>query len=416
MAMTLQESDSSLNMPILPLEIVLRILEFFKDDERTLLSACLVNKTWAEEATSILWRKDPPLPLLASLPNERGRYYAGKIRFLKAPRNESDGLKHDLTHLLFPRLNSVRIHETWQMSYQVRVEQFLTPQLEELYYDGSFDMETIFNVVSSRCPRLQRLHLSSPRGKNPWDSESLLRSLEKCKKLKSVTIECSPDNNVTEEVFFHLAGRERLESLVFCLRGHGKTSKFDIFNDWDIHSGRYFAQLRHLHIGLRSMAFVRLAPMFKSITRLTLDVRDNACGVLQTVATLPDLQHVVVDFKRKGTDLSQENVLALKALSKLQTLSLESSSVYESCASGLSDDVLEELVFSLKDLESIKLDIRHNLSISALWILARHCTRLQHCDVGIAAYELFAPDHAPWPLLPHLQSLKTDHLNVRGLK
>lgn len=63
-------------------ELVVMILNAI-DDAKTLASCALVNRMWAEEATTCLWRSDPPIDALLALDGpERLQYYADKIVLL----------------------------------------------------------------------------------------------------------------------------------------------------------------------------------------------------------------------------------------------------------------------------------------------------------------------------------------------
>jgi len=60
-------------------EIVSTILYTINDPE-TLRSCVQVNKLWADEATTCLWRSDPPIDALLALSSpDRVQYYANKI-------------------------------------------------------------------------------------------------------------------------------------------------------------------------------------------------------------------------------------------------------------------------------------------------------------------------------------------------
>ena len=91
-------------------EIVAMILEHLKDN-KALFAALQVNKLWADEATTLLWREYPQTMDLSSIEDvERLQYYADKISVLSIELNDDDYEGHrKIQNVRFPRLKYLSI-------------------------------------------------------------------------------------------------------------------------------------------------------------------------------------------------------------------------------------------------------------------------------------------------------------------
>jgi hypothetical protein len=72
----------------------------------TLVPSILVNRLWADEGTSILWRRYPHLPALREMSPERKQYYANKVSqifLLGPPPGHAETLEY-LDGLQWPNL------------------------------------------------------------------------------------------------------------------------------------------------------------------------------------------------------------------------------------------------------------------------------------------------------------------------
>ena len=103
---------------------------------RTLFACLQVNNFWADEATNVLWSRDPSIQRLANLPVEsRRQSYAAKIRTLDF--QYEDACYHpSFTAYSFPRLESLCIRAE-NLLHEEFALQYLQPRLQELELYGA---------------------------------------------------------------------------------------------------------------------------------------------------------------------------------------------------------------------------------------------------------------------------------------
>lgn len=105
----------------------------FLEFRPTLVPSILVNKLWADEGTSILWRRYPHLPALKEMALERRQYYANKVHqlFAMSPAaGDADTLAY-LDELNWPNLKSLELEVDFQR-HGVKFMRMLHPNLETL--------------------------------------------------------------------------------------------------------------------------------------------------------------------------------------------------------------------------------------------------------------------------------------------
>lgn len=111
---------------VLP-EIVAAVITQMDHDLPTIRACARVNELWAEEATSQLWRSNPPIHALAALPGDRLQYYADKIVDLQFSAYECK-FHHHFTFTVFPRLETIVMHGS-EYNQDLYLEQYLQPRL-----------------------------------------------------------------------------------------------------------------------------------------------------------------------------------------------------------------------------------------------------------------------------------------------
>ena len=118
-------------------EMVASILEHVIQ-RRTLFACTQVNKLWAEESTTVLWRHYPPVNALAKLDNaSRIQYYAYKIRDLVFRDGHDMQMLPMLSMTRFPGLVSIQVG--WGGNVRSREEDLLTflqPSLKYFIANG----------------------------------------------------------------------------------------------------------------------------------------------------------------------------------------------------------------------------------------------------------------------------------------
>lgn len=141
-------------------EIVAAILEQLHD-RKALFAALQVNKLWADEATTLLWRVNPPIRAFILIEDsERLQYYADKISSLHICCMYEDELEYHLKleHLCFPRLGQLAMAIFGYKNEQI-LSQYLRPNLRTFQYDGVPISNYCLMQIQARCPVLQECRL-----------------------------------------------------------------------------------------------------------------------------------------------------------------------------------------------------------------------------------------------------------------
>ncbi|KAF2112356.1 hypothetical protein BDV96DRAFT_498011, partial [Lophiotrema nucula] len=103
----------------------------------TLVPCVLVNKFWADEATSVLWKRYPHLPALKNMTPERRQYYANKVHqifSLGPPPGHPENMEY-LDGLRWPGLKSLEIEIDFSR-HGARFLPMLHKELEHLELSG----------------------------------------------------------------------------------------------------------------------------------------------------------------------------------------------------------------------------------------------------------------------------------------
>jgi len=109
----------------------------FLEFRPTLVPSILVNRLWADEGTSILWKRYPHLPALKAMEPTRRQYYANKIQriFTMGPPPEGSQSLDYLDDLTWPSLKSLELEVDLQR-YGAKFSSMLHPDLEHLEISG----------------------------------------------------------------------------------------------------------------------------------------------------------------------------------------------------------------------------------------------------------------------------------------
>ena len=155
-------------------EIVSAILEQLHCNT-WLCAALQVNKLWADEATMLLWRVDPPIQCLIQISNvERRQYYANKITSLEMKGPDESTLQH-LQNIRFPRLTHLLIHLCLQRAKE-HLYDFLQPTSRSFHYDvWNLPLESL-QQLTTRYPDLSVRSLQTLMG--PMPLRDLVRILD----------------------------------------------------------------------------------------------------------------------------------------------------------------------------------------------------------------------------------------------
>lgn len=119
----------------------------FLEFRPTLVPSILVNKLWADEGTSILWKRYPHLPALKGMDADRRQYYADKaqrIFSLSPPPGHSETLDY-LDGLMWPNLKSLELEIDFQR-YGMKFASMLHAEVEHVELSGLQSGESTYFV------------------------------------------------------------------------------------------------------------------------------------------------------------------------------------------------------------------------------------------------------------------------------
>ncbi|KAI9799228.1 MAG: hypothetical protein M1826_005543 [Phylliscum demangeonii] len=379
-------------------DILLKVLEYLADDVPSLLSAILVDKTWAEEGTNVLWRKRP-VDHLAAIPDSRRQLYAGKIYTLSFAGDDESAYHEVFRHLRFPRLKRLTVDAYRPRNHgKLWIGQYLQPSLESFEFYGGDLAEELLDVLALQCPRLRKITIDNPGDR--LDPERFLQFLKNRKSLVSLDFVAGMDHLVTKDMLCYLASRDNLERLVL-----GK-----LFGLADIEAAfegnpTPFKHLRDLRLRLESNAVPALVSAVRSVTELSLEIEDDRCRVLPAIASMKDLCSLEVMF-RQNEALPSAEIATLQALTQLRKLILQPWVPGEKTlqALTLTDEDFIQLVTKLPHLRRLTFQAQCNLSVAVLHALSASCPSLACCEL-LGSYELQALDAERVPLFPNLRLL-----------
>lgn len=224
-----------------------------------------------------------------------------------------------------------------------------------IFAGGAPLAEESFDLLETRCPRLQKIHVESiPESIRP---RRVLRFLQNCKHLRSIGLHREADALENDQIHAHLAGRDDIVEL-----------KPSVFIEYEKIKGVFdlqspFKGIRTLHLRLPSKAVTVLVGAIQStIGTLSLEFQDNEARVLSTIGTLVNLRELAVSFMR-STDLPGTDVLALRHLKKLQSLLIGPQNGASLTSFTLTDDELGQLCAGIEGLKHLWFDASSRLSI-----------------------------------------------------
>lgn len=103
----------------------------------TLVPCILVNRLWADEGTSVLWKRYPHLPAFKAMNQDRRQYYATKVHqifSLSPPPDHPETLDY-LDNLSWPNLRSLELEVDF-VRHGIRFNNMLHSELDHLELSG----------------------------------------------------------------------------------------------------------------------------------------------------------------------------------------------------------------------------------------------------------------------------------------
>ncbi len=394
-------------------EIVAAILEFLENSQ-DLFSALQVNTLWSDEATTSLWRVEPPMEAFSGINDvERLQYYADKITSLAFNDcNDARELHQKAQNLRFPRLT--RIHANiWASEDEQYLLHYLQPKLQALKYSGAWPISDRFLMqIEGLCPALRSFSLWSLAGTTP--TCDLVRFLNSMPSLKSIHLGLDLENIISDQLYVHLASRPNLlvleiSSETFTKRKSRKISAgianpYPKLIELSCYSsyGDFNCLSRHLH-SLR-------------VLQLELD-GGNSNDIFFAISRCTNLIRMKVTFAWGDTSqVPAEGILSVaKNCPRLRVFDLG----IPNCINGytptngrsITDDIIKQVATYLPAMTTFKLIFPTHISTTALLHLRDLCTDLTECCLigDFNMEELCRPKIAP--VLPRLRKLRLSKLS-----
>ncbi|KAF2684849.1 hypothetical protein K458DRAFT_477532 [Lentithecium fluviatile CBS 122367] len=193
----------------------------FLEFRPTLVPSILVNRLWADEGTSILWRRYPHLPAFKKMPIERRQYYAIKVQHvfaLSPPPGSADSLDY-LEDLAWPNLKSLELEVDFKR-HGANFASMLHTGLENLEISGlqsgdsNYFSGVVLPALFNPCKGLKSLRIGADTipDDEPVHVGALFDHLDAIPSIK--TIEVKSTNFIDKDALFaRLSQRPDLEGL-----------------------------------------------------------------------------------------------------------------------------------------------------------------------------------------------------------
>lgn len=378
----------------------------------------LVNKQWADIGSDFMWEWALPCHLRHVPPGLR-QSVANKVKCLtfltRSGPDDQDGenekheneLSHDeFKDLIFPKLQSLSLGRNTQDG-TIPWKSYLQPRLKSLYI---YDMELtpgLMQLITQRCPRLERAMFDSI-GSSLSKFRTLVNRLES---LSDLTIGMETEG-MGEGLFKHLAGLDRIKRLGIrdtrCNIHNDVTPLIldeELFQSTVAENEDAFRHFEELLLRPTPHVMKPLASRLPNIRVLQLSFMsdvDNCQDVFGPVSTLTTLKDLSIIFPRTGMAHSNCSLLDLAALKGLVGLDCRIFATDRSLEKDRVDDAtLMKLLENMPKVESLSLEIPSKITAKGLERVARLCPRLKNVLLE-GSFEL---DQLPKGVLPNLSTL-----------
>jgi len=382
----------------------------------TLMPSILVNKLWAEQGTSILWKSYPHLPVLQNMASDRRQYYANKAEklFVLEPAEGDGGLEY-LEGLDWPNLRTLELEVDWQR-HEKAFRSMLHATLQDLELHGTqsggsrYIAGSIFPALSAACTNLRSICFGPDvvKHEDPVLDQKLLHLLDSIPSIANVQISNAGFSS-KDTLFKNLSQRPGLQTLHIDLDpGLQLLSSFTGRNALS----SPFSSLTCLHIKCYPEVALALAPHLQLVEEVLLDIariphhvqQNNDVHVLDDIlgafSQCPELQSFQVNIGQLSRDFPSvvsHPVLSGIALVKLATgcPKLRDINLVVSEPSAINGSMISKLQFEaftrkLPQLVSLSMKLHPQTAIrlesTALGSLGRNCPLLQILRLKIALH------------------------------
>lgn len=380
----------------------------------SLLPVILVNRLWADAATSILWKQPPNLSALKWMQHDRRQVYASKVEQLQLsdPQDESDNEYDYLRDLEWPRLKSLELNLDWQL-YQHHLRGLLHADLESLTVSGtqsggsSYVAQVTLPALLGPCQKLKRITFGpdtfSPE--DPVHASVLAYHLDALPDLEDLDVLMS--NIVGKDLLFgHLSKRQGLKSLAIDLDPGLRT--LPLFSgSAALH--KPFSSLERLQIVCDPEIALALPSHLFTLKELRLAIERQSSGeirlsdlsILDDVVTslllCPNLEllevnvgSLAVGFPTAQLNLPVSGAVLVKLAAccpRLRNIDLAALDPSSIDGSGISSMHFEDFCKGLPNLEELSMKLHPTtatiLQTTALPSLARNCPKLEVLRMGV---------------------------------
>ena len=396
-------------------ELRIIVIHCLRGDYNALLSAVLVNKTWAAEAMGILWEQVTARDLVP-IPPCRRQQYARHIKRLLFEFDEPISVHVMLKGLEFPRLMSLLFRDAvYQTSYpakgaeELSVVQYLQPNLRDFVYQVESPPENVLHLLETRCPQLQKVHLWCD-----YEPDRMISFLHHCTSLKSVRLSGNLEQPIDNGLLSCLACYNGLEflQLMQILSPDNVDKMFKV-------TTAPFRDLQYLDIFIGSWTVPKLMDNMKrsmsGIRSLYLRMEEPLISPLPHVSLLSNLQKLTISCTTERAEWDKESFVTLKNLTNLRVLQIYSSYRYTHYCPDLTDNDFITIFKDMNKLVHLAFLVRCPLiTTDSITSLGENCPRLAFCDVpgpfDLAVWE----NVATYPLFPELRELRLGQAVDRG--
>ena len=389
-------------------EIVAAILEHLQH-HKDILAAVQVNRLWAAEATTRLWRIYPQIQDLARIEDiERLQCYANKISVLgiRLVDDECEG-HQKLRDVHFARLKYLSI-SIYDCKKEQMFLQYLQPHLRTLVISGGPMSDSFLVQIRTLCPALQDLSLCHLSG--TITATDLLEFLSGMPSLIIIYLWGGLENVISDEVYFHLASRPNLTKLSI---GDDKTLTLSFIKALQEAVHQPFPRLDDLLCFSESNTFSQFSRHLNGLTKLHMHLVDAGSKLIFDLCLCTNLVTIQLNLHdshfKPNAHFPPEGLLAIaKSCSHLQSFVATVNRVppADGSITNITDEVIRQFVALLPGLSSFKVGFKTNLTERALRFLGEGCAGLNFCSLDGKSFDLPRLGSGGPTLFPQLEWLE----------
>ncbi|CAH0058260.1 unnamed protein product [Clonostachys solani] len=364
-------TEQALRLP----ELLLSVFELILASDSSLVPTTQVNQAWFDCATSFLWRR-VNCRVLHRVPEQRRQIYASKIERIDFDGEEGD-IHEAFKGLQFNHLKTITLDFfNPPKGGSTCLRQYVQPTLQNFHFcGGDLDDEFLLQMKAT-CSRLRVLAMSLPGPRVTPSALSSFISGSQC--LEEVNFN-DMEGLLSDTMLLDLAGRSNLLSLSWGTfippRLLARVSK---------ETPAPFKNVRQLTSSVSTSSVMWISQNMVHLTHLIMKVEDCEQDALRPLPKLPNLKRIRLTLDAK-TVLSTESLVALRSLSKLETLDLAAKTrgmkVFNARGGTFQNPDFQNLISGLPLLRQLSLVIEAQLSVRAGALLAKHCTFIEECNI-----------------------------------